>query len=91
MMSDISLNQHKGRFSVSCGWGSPTMQEQLSKWGACDHPDVEKWEKIRFSISMLSVHGILTQSERDRALNRFAKMVEVKLVEDEYLILAGDE
>lgn len=83
---DKSIAPSSGHFVVSVGWDSPTMKEQLTKWLAEDHPDVEKWEKIRFGIGMLSLHGILTRSERDRALNRFAKMVETKLVEDKYLI-----
>lgn len=62
--------------SISFGWGAPSFAEQLPSLPAAD---ADRADAISKAITLLSVHGIITESERDRAIRRATRSIECAL------------
>jgi hypothetical protein len=61
---------------MELGWGAKPFAEQF--------PELEgklttHLDKMNFAITLLTVNGILTTSERDKARNRFKKYLKEEL------------
>ncbi|WP_238178726.1 hypothetical protein, partial [Methylobacterium dankookense] len=52
------------RPTIQFGWGAPSFAEQVP---ALPPADAERADAISKAITLLSVHGIITEGERDRA------------------------
>ena len=66
-------------FEIVMGWSAPPMKEQfptLSDDGA------EQFDANSAAISRLSIHGLITRVERDRAAKRLTKAVRDALTKD---------
>lgn len=59
------------------GWGAPPFAEQLP---TLDPIEAEHFDKDNAAIIRLSARGLLTSSERDRAIARVTKEVRTKLL-----------
>lgn len=53
--------------SISFGWSAPSFAEQLP---SLPKADAERADAFNKAITLLSVHGIITEGERDRAIKR---------------------
>lgn len=62
--------------SIAFGWGAPSFAEQLPSLSAAD---ADRADAISNAITLLSVHGIITESERDRAIRRATRSIECAL------------
>lgn len=63
-------------FIISFGWGAPSFAEQLPQLSA---KDAEAADADNKAIIRLSVRGILTETERDRAIKRATRRIEAAL------------
>jgi hypothetical protein len=52
---------------ISFGWGAPSFSEQLPTLSETDAKRADAFNK---AIVLLSVHGVITEAERDRAIKR---------------------
>lgn len=64
------------RPTIQFGWGAPSFAEQLP---ALLPADAERADAIGKAITLLSVHGIITEGERDRAIHRATRNIEAAL------------
>lgn len=65
------------KIGLSFGCLCPPLRKQL-KIQSIDVnklEDLPKWETLRHSISMCAAHGIITDSEREKAYKRLMKMI----------------
>ncbi len=58
---------------ISFGWGAPSFAEQLPSLPVAA---AETADKISTAITLLSVHGVITSAERDRAIQRATRRIE---------------
>lgn len=61
---------------ISFGWGAPSFAEQLPALSA---EDASAADADNQAITRLSVRGIITESERDRAIRRATRQIEACL------------
>ncbi|TXN43564.1 hypothetical protein [Methylobacterium sp. WL7] len=61
---------------ISFGWGAPSFAEQLPQLPALDAEAADADNK---AITRLSVRGILTEGERDKAIRRATRRIEEAL------------
>lgn len=61
---------------ISFGWGAPSFAEQLPQLPA---QDAEAADADNKAITRLSVRGILTEGERDKAIRRATRRIEEAL------------
>lgn len=64
------------RPTISFGWGAPSFAEQLP---ALSPADADKADAISKAIILLSIHGVITDGERDRAIHRATRRIEADL------------
>lgn len=62
--------------TISFGWGAPSFAEQLPSLLPAD---ADRADAISKAITLLSVHGIITEAEQDRAIKRATRSIEVAL------------
>lgn len=62
--------------TISFGWGAPSFAEQLP---SLLRADADRADAISRAITLLSVHGIITEAEQDRAIKRATRSIEVAL------------
>ena len=59
---------------------SPPITDQLDEQGVLyDAEEAEWWEKWAFAIVNMAIHGIITDSERQRITQRLFKRIQEKL------------
>lgn len=73
--------------SISFGWGAPSFAEQLP---TLSQADAERADAFNKAIILLSVHGVLTEAERDRAIKRATQRIEVALRSAPHPLTATD-
>lgn len=61
---------------ISFGWGAPSFAEQLP---TLPKDAAEAADADNKAITRLSVRGIITESERDRAIRRATRQIEASL------------
>ena len=61
---------------IQFGWGASSFAEQLPSLPSAD---AERADAISKAITLLSVHGIITGAERDRAIHRATRNIEAAL------------
>lgn len=61
---------------IQLGWGSSSFAEQLPNLPVAD---AERADAISKAITLLSVHSIITDAERDRAITRTTRHIEKAL------------
>ncbi len=59
--------------SIEFGWGAPSFAEQLPGLSPDDAAAADEDNKM---IIRLSVRGVLTEAERDRAIKRATRLIE---------------
>jgi hypothetical protein len=64
--------------SIAFGWGAPSFAEQVPE---LSEADAERADAFNKAIVLLSVHGILTEAERDRAIKRATRRIERALAQ----------
>lgn len=57
---------------LSFGWGAPSFAEQLPE---LTPQAAEKANAFNKAITLLSLHGIITEAERDRAIKRATREI----------------
>lgn len=63
--------------TVEFGWGAPTLAEQFPELSP---EKVATLQKIHNSMLTLSIHGLLTESERSSVQRRLVKMISVAVM-----------
>lgn len=61
---------------IEFGWGAPSFAEQLP---GLPPEDAEAADAFNKAIIRLSVHGLLTGAERDRAIQRTTRWIKERL------------
>ena len=64
------------RTSIQFGWGAPSFAEQLP---SLRRADSERADAVNKAITLLSVHGIITETERDKAIRRATRCIQEDL------------
>lgn len=59
--------------SISFGWAAPSFAEQLP---SLPKADAERADAFSKAITLLSVHGVITEAERDKAIRRATRRIE---------------
>lgn len=62
--------------AIEFGWGAPSFAEQLPGLSPEDAAAADDYNR---SIILLSVHGLLSSVERDRAVKRTTRWIEDRL------------
>lgn len=62
--------------TIAFGWGAPSFAEQLPALAPAEADRADAFNK---AIILLSVHGIITQAERDSAIRRATRSIKEML------------
>ncbi|KTS30887.1 hypothetical protein NS228_06050 [Methylobacterium indicum] len=65
-----------GQRSIEFGWGAPSFAQQMPALSAEDAATADAFNQ---AIIRLSVHGLLSGAERDRAIKRTTRWIEDRL------------
>lgn len=61
---------------IAFGWGAPSFAEQLPSLSPAD---ADRADAISNAITLLSVHGIITEAEQGRAIKRATRSIDAAL------------
>lgn len=76
------------KHSIEFGWGAPSFAQQLP---ALSSEDAATADAFNQAIIRLSVHGLLSGAERDRAIKRTTQWIEERLKAARATALAREE
>ena len=76
---DWGDNVDKEKLTIDYGFVSPTLEEQLNKYGFTLGDKAELMERLKNAMLLLYIHDVLTESQEQRAIERLHKMVEKEM------------
>lgn len=59
---------------------TPSLEEQLNDQGLTLGPEADLMEKLRYSLSMLWIHNVITDSQEQKAREKLHKIVKSKIL-----------
>lgn len=70
-----NLPSREGQMNIELTFGAlaPDLRDQLKRQGIKPPPYTEQWQKQDRAITLLAIHGLLTDAERTRCRRRLMK------------------